>query len=146
MGIAHQKLVLGYRSVWGPSSTWSTRACRPWRHPWRKPGAMSTSNQHRIWTKPGGVRDRTARGDGLRSRPGGWSWWCGGRVVARSPQNSWGEYYWGELVTDRWSAYTWYPSWRRQLCWAHLLRDIAAMIECGGRSRELGEALRAQTQ
>jgi transposase len=46
------------------------------------------------------------------------------------------------LVTDRWSAYTWYPTWRRQLCWAHLLRDIAAMLERGGRSQEIGEALR----
>jgi transposase len=55
-----------------------------------------------------------------------------------------GERFWGYLVTDRWSAYTWYPSWRRQLCWAHLLRDIEAMIERGGRSREIGEALRAQ--
>jgi transposase len=49
-------------------------------------------------------------------------------------------------VTDRWSAYTWYPTWRRRLCWAHLLRDIAAMIERGGRSQEIGEALRAQAR
>jgi transposase len=55
-----------------------------------------------------------------------------------------GERFWGYLVTDRWSAYTWSPTWRRQLCWAHLLRDIEAMIERGGRSREIGEALRAQ--
>src|SRR5882724_1455679 len=57
-----------------------------------------------------------------------------------------GERFWGYLVTDRWSAYTWYPSWRRQLCWAHLLRDIEAMIERGGRSRQIGEALRAQAR
>jgi transposase len=57
-----------------------------------------------------------------------------------------GEQFWGWLVTDRWSAYTWYPAWRRQVCWAHLRRDIEAMIERGGRSRELGEALRAQAQ
>jgi transposase len=56
-----------------------------------------------------------------------------------------GERFWGYLVTDRWSAYSWYPSWRRQVCWAHLLRDIEAMRERGGRSREIGEALRAQT-
>jgi transposase len=55
-----------------------------------------------------------------------------------------GERFWGWLVTDRWSAYTWYPTWRRQVCWAHLLRDIEAMIERGGRSREIGEGLRAQ--
>ncbi len=57
-----------------------------------------------------------------------------------------GERFWGYLVTDRWSAYTWYPTWRRQVCWAHLLRDIEAMIERGGPSRELGEALRAQAR
>ena len=57
-----------------------------------------------------------------------------------------GEPFWGWLVTDRWSAYSWYPSWRRQLCWAHLLRDIEAMIERGGRSHEIGEALRAQVR
>jgi transposase len=57
-----------------------------------------------------------------------------------------GERFWGWLITDRWSAYTWYPSWRRQLCWAHLLRDIEAMIERGGQSREIGEALRAQAR
>jgi transposase len=57
-----------------------------------------------------------------------------------------GERCWGYLVTDRWSAYTWYPSWRRPLCWAHLLRDIEAMIERGGCSREIGEALQAQAR
>lgn len=48
----------------------------------------------------------------------------------------------GILVTDRFSAYNWYPVRWRQLCWAHLLRDIEAMIARGGRSQELGEALR----
>ena len=57
-----------------------------------------------------------------------------------------GERFWGWLVTDRWSAYTWYPTWRRQLCWAHLLRDIEAMIARGGRSQEIGEALQAQAR
>jgi len=57
-----------------------------------------------------------------------------------------GEQFWGWLVTDRWSAYTWYPTWRRQLCWAHLRRDIEAMMARGGRSQEIGEALRAQAR
>jgi len=57
-----------------------------------------------------------------------------------------GESFWGWLVTDRWSAYTWYPTWRRQLCWAHLLRDFEAMIARGGRSAEIGEALRVQAR
>jgi transposase len=57
-----------------------------------------------------------------------------------------GERFWGWLVTDRWSGYSWYPTWRRQLCWAHLLRDIEAMIARGGRSAEVGEALQAQAR
>jgi transposase len=57
-----------------------------------------------------------------------------------------GEHFWGWLVTDRWSAYTWYPTWRRQLCWAHLRRDIEAMMARGGRSQEIGEALQAQAR
>jgi transposase len=64
----------------------------------------------------------------------------GGQVA----QELLGEGFWGWLVTDRWSGYSWSPSWRRQLCWAHLLRDSDAMIGRGGRSREIGEALRGQ--
>ena len=66
----------------------------------------------------------------------------GGKVA----QELLGERFWGWLVTDRWSAYTWYPPWRRQVCWAPLLRDIEAMIERGGRSREIGEALQVQAR
>jgi transposase len=66
----------------------------------------------------------------------------GGKVA----QELLGERFWGWLVTDRWSAYTWYPPWRRQVCWAHLRRDIEAMIERGGRSREIGEALQVQAR
>ena len=57
-----------------------------------------------------------------------------------------GERFWGYVVTDRWSAYTWDPTWRRQVCWAHLRRAIEAMIERGGRSREIGEALQVQAR
>jgi transposase len=57
-----------------------------------------------------------------------------------------GERFWGWLVTDRWSAYNWYPAWRRQFCWAHLLRDIEAMIARGGCSGEIGTALRGQAR
>jgi len=55
-----------------------------------------------------------------------------------------GETFRGILVTDRWSAYNWYPVRWRQLCWAHLLRDIEAMIERGGGAQEVGEALKSQ--
>ena len=55
-----------------------------------------------------------------------------------------GETFAGILVTDRYSAYNWYPVRWRQLCWAHLLRDFAAMQSRGGASEELGVALLAQ--
>jgi transposase len=57
-----------------------------------------------------------------------------------------GERFCGILVTDRWSAYTWYPTRWRQICWAHLLRDFEAMLERGGRSQEIGDALRTQAR
>lgn len=55
-----------------------------------------------------------------------------------------GEAFSGLLVTDRYSAYNWYPVQRRQVCWAHLVRDFAAMRGRGGRSTALGAALLAQ--
>src|SRR5438128_2544050 len=55
-----------------------------------------------------------------------------------------GERFGGILVTDRYSAYNWYPVRWRQLCWAHLLRDFAAMRDRGGGSAEIGDALLAQ--
>jgi transposase len=47
----------------------------------------------------------------------------------------------GILVTDRYSAYNWYPVRWRQLCWSHLLRDFEAMRGRGGTSEAIGEAL-----
>ena len=48
-----------------------------------------------------------------------------------------GETFSGILVTDRYSAYNWYPVRWRQLCWAHLLRDFEAMRSRGGPPRRL---------
>ena len=57
-----------------------------------------------------------------------------------------GERFCGIVVTDRWSAYTWYPTRWRHVCWAHLLRDFEAMRARGGRSQEIGDALREQAR
>jgi transposase len=57
-----------------------------------------------------------------------------------------GKRFGGILVTDRYSAYNWYPVRWRQLCWAHLLRDFAAMRDRGGCSEELGDALLTQAR
>ena len=54
-----------------------------------------------------------------------------------------GETFTGILVTDRWSAYNWYPVRWRQLCWAHLLRDFEAMVDRGGASQAIGEGLKS---
>src|SRR3989449_5425322 len=55
-----------------------------------------------------------------------------------------GEGFAGILVTDRYSAYNWYPVRWRQLCWAHLLRDFEAIRGRGGGCEEVGDALLAQ--
>jgi transposase len=65
---------------------------------------------------------------------------------AKVAQELLGERFCGILVTDRWSAYTWYPTRWRQVCWAHLLRDFEAMLERGGQSQAVGEALREQAR
>src|SRR5215211_6038406 len=55
-----------------------------------------------------------------------------------------GETFAGILVTDRYSAYNWYPVRWRQLCWAHVLRDFEAIRGRGGVCEEIGDALLAQ--
>src|SRR2546426_8231400 len=55
-----------------------------------------------------------------------------------------GEKFSGILVTDRYSAYNWYPVRWRQVCWAHLLRDFEAIRGRGGVAEEIGDALLAQ--
>ena len=49
----------------------------------------------------------------------------------------------GILTSDRWGAYNWLPTDRRQLCWAHLIRDFTAISERGGASGKIGEKLLA---
>jgi transposase len=47
----------------------------------------------------------------------------------------------GILVSDRWSAYGFIDATRRQLCWAHLLRDFEWIAEFGGEAAATGKAL-----
>ena len=47
----------------------------------------------------------------------------------------------GVLVSDRWNAYNFIEPARRQLCWAHLLRDFEWIAEFGGEAKEIGRAL-----
>jgi len=54
-----------------------------------------------------------------------------------------GETFKGFLVSDRWSGYSWVDLRRRQLCWAHLIRDFRKIAEFGGTAAPIGEALLA---
>ncbi len=50
------------------------------------------------------------------------------------------------LYTDRWTGYGWWPLDRRQLCWAHLIREFQKIAERGGESQVIGEGLLAQAR
>lgn len=65
-------------------------------------------------------------------------------VLSRSQQTAKdliGESYSGIVTSDRYSAYNWIALGHRQLCWAHLKRDLTAMAERIGVSHDLGAAL-----
>jgi transposase len=50
----------------------------------------------------------------------------------------------GVLITDRWTGYGWGPLERRQLCWAHLIREFHKIAERGAESQRIGEGLLVQ--
>jgi transposase len=47
----------------------------------------------------------------------------------------------GIVLSDRFSAYNHLPAQQRQLCWAHLIRDLTAIYERPGASAEFGAQL-----
>ncbi len=49
-------------------------------------------------------------------------------------------------MSDRFSAYNHLPTHQRQLCWAHLIRDLTAITERTGASGEMGLELLALQQ
>lgn len=49
----------------------------------------------------------------------------------------------GRLVADRYNAYNFISWWRRQLCWAHLVREFERIAERGGESGRIGQELLA---
>jgi transposase len=57
-----------------------------------------------------------------------------------------GETFPGIVNCDRWSAYNWLHPSRRQLCWAHLLRDFLAFVERGGTSAAIGQTLLTEAE
>ena len=52
-----------------------------------------------------------------------------------------GDDYAGIVISDRYRGYEWVDESQRQLCWAHLKRDITAMCERTGASQAIGLAL-----
>jgi transposase len=52
----------------------------------------------------------------------------------------------GIVATDRYWSYNWLSARRRQLCWAHLVRDFQAMVDRGGESAVTGRELLKQSQ
>jgi transposase len=57
-----------------------------------------------------------------------------------------GDAFGGIVVSDRFSAYNHLPTHQRQLCWAHLIRDLTAIAERTGASGEIGLELLALQQ
>jgi len=47
----------------------------------------------------------------------------------------------GYLVSDRWNGYNGWPLRRRQVCWAHLIRDFVGFSERGGTAGRIGRDL-----
>ncbi len=52
----------------------------------------------------------------------------------------------GILVSDRYSAYNWYATYRRQVCWAHLIRDLTKISERDGQAGMIGHWLLGYAQ
>jgi transposase len=52
----------------------------------------------------------------------------------------------GILVSDRWSAYAWVDVARRQLCWAHLLRQFRGFQAYGPEASAIGRPLELLTE
>lgn len=61
-----------------------------------------------------------------------------GRRSTASRMRLLGRTFRGIIVTDRWRAYDSHPLERRQLCWAHLVRDFRALEERGGAALATG--------
>ena len=61
-----------------------------------------------------------------------------GRHAAEA-QTMLGERYGGIVCSDRWAAYDYLDPTRRQLCWAHLLRDFTAHSEGMAEQKRFGE-------
>lgn len=94
---------------------------------------------------------KQGNGDGENpENRGGWLWVIASPLVvyfeiqlsraAMAAQELLGDFT-GILVSDRYKGYLWVDSSRRQLCWAHLIRNFEKMAGRLGRSGEIGHEL-----
>ncbi|MEM7769857.1 MAG: IS66 family transposase [Cyanobacteria bacterium P01_A01_bin.37] len=70
-------------------------------------------------------------------------------VLSRSQQTAKqliGETFEGIVSSDRYGAYNWIDVNRRQICWAHLKRDLIAISQRSGVSKDIGESLLRRQQ
>lgn len=65
---------------------------------------------------------------------------------AKAAQQLLGATFAGILISDRWSAYTWVDVTRRQVCWAHLLRQFRGFQDDGPEAAPIGRALEVLTE
>jgi hypothetical protein len=52
----------------------------------------------------------------------------------------------GILTSDRWNGYNRYPKEKRQICWAHILRDFKEIQESGPEGESIGLGLRKEAK
>jgi transposase len=52
----------------------------------------------------------------------------------------------GRLGSDRWGGYNAWEIKKRQICWAHLIRDFVGFTERGGQAEQIGKLLLLQTE
>lgn len=57
-----------------------------------------------------------------------------------------GEAFNGVVGSDRWSGYNWVETGRRQVCWAHLLRDFETFVARGEDSERIGRLLLSEAE
>ena len=95
---------------------------------------------------------RQGNGDGLNPKQSkGWLWVIATRLVKvfsvelsrgqAIAKKLLGETFQGILISDRYPAYNWLDVEQRQVCWAHLKRDLTAIAERSGVSKQIGQAL-----
>lgn len=110
-------------------------------------------NQKSVHSDETGFPQRNRDGANAQERQG-WLWVLCGALVSvfrvslhrsrKTAKELIGERFGGIVHSDRYGAYNWLPVEQRQICWAHLKRDLTQIAERHGVSQEIGNALLAR--